>query len=186
MPDEPAPTPNVIEPATSGRAKCRGCGQRIPAKELRFGEKLDNPFADGDMTHWFHLQCAAYKRPEPFLQTLEAQDVPLEDRDSERLTAEARQGLEHRRLPRVNGAERSSTGRAKCRSCKEAIPKDAWRIPLVYYEEGLFSSSGFIHLACARAYFETSDLVPRIRHFSPDLGEGDLEEIGAALQAPSS
>ena len=62
---------HVIEPAASGRAKCRGCGQAIAKGELRVGERLPNPFADGrDMTHWLHLVCAAYKRPQPLLDAL--------------------------------------------------------------------------------------------------------------------
>ena len=175
--------PHLIEPATSGRAKCRGCGVRIASGELRFGERLDNPFAEGEMTHWFHLDCAAFKRPEPLLETLETREEPLED--EERLTSDARQGIAHRRLPRVNGAERSSTGRAKCRSCHELIPKGAWRIPLVFYEEGRFAPSGFIHAGCSRAYFETTELTPRLRRFSPDLQDADIQAIEEELNGPS-
>jgi hypothetical protein len=170
---------HVIEPASSGRAKCRGCGERIAAGELRFGESLPNPFADGEMTHWFHLECGAFKRPEPFLATLEARDTPPPD--AERLAAEAKRGLAHRRLPRVNGAERAASGRAQCRSCREAIVKGAWRISLVFYEEGRFSPSGYVHVRCARDYFETVDVVPRLRRFSPGLSEEDLAAIQAEL-----
>ena len=125
-----------IEPAPSARAKCRGCGERIAAGELRFGESLPNPFADGEMTLWFHLDCAAFKRPEPFLETLEGRSEPLEGQ--ERLASEARQGIAHRRLPRIDGAGRAPTGRAQCRSCRAPIDKGAWRIALVFYEEGRF------------------------------------------------
>ena len=63
--------PHTIEPATSGRAKCRGCGQAIAKEELRFGERLPNPFADdSEMTLWFHIPCAAYKRPESLQEVL--------------------------------------------------------------------------------------------------------------------
>ncbi len=180
MLDEQAGMPHVIEPASSGRAKCRGCGERIGAGELRFGEKLDNPFADGEMTHWFHLDCAAFKRPEPFLETLEAREEPLDD--SERLESEARPGLVHRRLPRVGGAELSPSGRAKCRSCREPIAKGVWRIPLVFYEEGLFSASGFIHVRCSQAYFETTDVLSRVRRFSPSLTEDDIKNLETELK----
>lgn len=173
--------PHLIEPAASGRAKCRGCGVRIASGELRFGERLDNPFAEGEMTHWFHLDCAAFKRPESFLETLDARAEPLED--AERLRSEASRGVAHRRLPRVNGAERASTGRARCRSCREAIAKGAWRIPLVFYEEGRFAPSGFIHVGCSRAYFETTDLTPRLRRFSPDLQDEDIEALEKELDA---
>lgn len=74
---------NVVEPASSGRSKCRGCGRPILRGEPRFGERLPNPFADGEMTLWFHPVCAACKRPEPLLQALveTAGNVP----DGERL-----------------------------------------------------------------------------------------------------
>ena len=61
---------HVIEPASTGRAKCRGCGGKIAASELRFGERLPSPFAEGETTQWFHLDCGAFKRPEPFLEAL--------------------------------------------------------------------------------------------------------------------
>jgi hypothetical protein len=174
---------HLIEPASSGRAKCRGCGERIAAGELRFGERLPNPFAEGEMTHWFHLECAAFKRPEPFLETLEARTEPLDD--SEPLESEARRGVAHRRLPRINGAERSPSSRAQCRSCREPIPKGAWRIPLVFYEEGRFAPSGFIHAPCSRAYFETTDVIPRLRRFSTRLRDEDIREIQAELEGSS-
>jgi hypothetical protein len=171
---------HVIEAAPTGRAKCRGCGERIAAGDLRFGEVLPNPFADGEMTHWFHLDCAAFKRPEPFLETLEARAEPVED--AERLMAAARLGVAHRRLPRVNGVERDPSGRAQCRSCRTSIEKSAWRIALVFYEDGRFAPSGFIHVRCAQAYFETIDVIPRLKRFSSGLSDDDLKAIEAELQ----
>jgi len=171
--------PHLIEPATTARSKCRGCGERIDAGVLRFGESLPNPFAEGETTHWFHVDCAAFKRPEPFLLTIETATGVV---DAERLIAEAKRGLEHRRLPRLNGAERDPSGRAQCRSCRASIAKGAWRITLVIYEDDRFSPAGFIHAACAREYFETAEVVPRLRRFSSGLSEADLDEIGAELQ----
>ena len=55
---------HVIEPASTGRAKCRGCGEKIARGKLRFGERGPNPFGDGDATYWFHPTCAACRRPE--------------------------------------------------------------------------------------------------------------------------
>jgi hypothetical protein len=171
-----------IEPASSGRAKCRGCGERIAAGDLRFGETLPNPFADGEMTQWYHLECGAFKRPEPFIETLEALGEPLPGQEP--LLDEARRGIAHRRLPRVDGAGRAPTGRAQCRSCRAPIEKGAWRIALVFYEEGRFEPSGFVHAGCAQAYFETIDILPRVRRFSPGLREEDLVELGADLGRP--
>jgi hypothetical protein len=176
---------HVIEPAATGRAKCRGCGDKIGAGDLRFGESVPNPFAEGETTHWFHLDCGAYKRPEPFLEALAARPESLEDR--ERLESEARLGVAHRRLPRVDGAERSPSGRAQCRSCRQPVEKDAWRIRLVFYEDGRFNPSGYLHPRCAREYLETTAVLPRVRRFARGLSEGDLDEIRRELDAgPSS
>src|SRR5688500_16765560 len=41
---------HIIEPASSGRAKCRSCDQPIAKGELRFGERQPNAFGDGEMT----------------------------------------------------------------------------------------------------------------------------------------
>jgi hypothetical protein len=176
--------PHLVEPAATARSKCRGCGERIAAGVLRFGESVPNPFADGDTTHWFHLDCAAFKRPEPFLQAMDGRADAGED--AERLVAEARRGVAHHRLPRVNGAERSPSARAQCRSCKENIEKGAWRITLTFYEEGRFLDSGFVHPACCQAYFETTDVMPRVRRFAPGLSEDDLKDVQAAIQGPAA
>jgi hypothetical protein len=169
---------HVIEPAPSARAKCRGCGQPIDKGTLRLGERLPNPYREGEMTLWFHLACAAYKRPDVYLQALQATSGidPAAD-----LEAAARRGVEHKRVARIDGIQRSPSGRSHCRQCRELIDKGLWRIRLVYYEEGRFQPSGYIHLRCAREYFETTDVLGHIRHFSPDLAARDLEEIRAGL-----
>jgi hypothetical protein len=175
--------PHVIEPAPSGRAKCRGCGEKIGAGELRFGESLPNPFAEGEAFQWSHLECGAMKRPESFLEATSAMADPPPG--AERLLALARQGVEHPRVARVSGAERDPSGRAQCRHCKQKIEKGAWRIALVFFEDGRFSPAGSLHVPCAGPYFETTDLVPRLRRFSPGLSDADLQEIQAELQTPS-
>ncbi len=170
---------HIIEPASSGRAKCRSCDQPIAKDELRFGERQPNAFGDGEMTLWFHLPCGAYSRPEPFL---EAQGAVAEAQ-LEPLTAAARFGIEHRRVPRLHGAERATSGRAHCRSCRELIAKGEWRLALVFFEDYRFSPGGYLHAHCARNYFETTELLDRIRHFSPELRETELAEIAAAMTA---
>ena len=175
---------HVIEQAASGRAKCRGCDQKIEKGTLRFGERQPNAFGEGEMTLWFHLPCAAYKRPAAFLEAVAeggvvAADIPGADK----LQAAAEAGIAHRRLPRVSGADRAPSGRARCRSCRELIDKDTWRIPLVFFEEYRFQPSGFIHAGCAREYLGTTDVMNRIRHFSPELTRGELDELKAVLEA---
>jgi hypothetical protein len=172
---------HVIEPASSGRSKCRGCDRKIAKDELRFGEREPNPFGDGEMTLWFHLLCAAFKRPEPFREALQDPETQPQVADADRLLATADFGIAHRRLPRVNGAERASTGRARCRHCREPIAKNDWRIPLVFFEEVRFQPSGFIHASCAAGYLETTEILDRVAHFSPELEPDDLGDLAAAV-----
>ena len=170
--------PNTIEPAASGRAKCRGCGEKIAKEELRLGARLPNPFdEESELTLWFHLVCGAFKRPEPFLEALEAFDGDVDRRDW--LEAQARTGVEHRRLPRLTGVSRAPTGRAKCRRCKEAIAKESWRLAIVYYDEeqGRFEPAGFLHPGCGGGYFETTHFFDRLSHFAPGLTAAELTHL---------
>ena len=176
--------PHIIERASTGRAKCRACGQPIGKGELRLGERVPNPFAEAEgaeTTHWFHLTCAAFKRPEPLVEALTATTEAIDDRST--LEAEAALGIAHRRAVRVDAASRAPSGRANCRACRQPIEKDSWRIGLVFYEDGRFAPSGFIHLRCAAGYLETTAVLARIRHFSPALTASDLDEIRAGLEA---
>ena len=174
--------PHVFEPAPTGRAKCRGCGQPIEKGSLRFGERIANPFGEGEASLWFHPLCAAYKRPEPLLETLPAAPAGLPD--SEQLEAIARGSLTHRRLPRIDGGERSPSSQARCRHCKEPIVKGTWRIRLVFYEEGRFNPGGFVHLACRNDYFEGADVLAAVLHFSPALEAADRAELEQAIRTP--
>ena len=170
--------PHVFELAPSGRSKCRGCDRTIARGELRFGERAPNPYGGGEMTLWFHPGCAAYKRPEPLLGALGETTAELPDRP--RLEHAAREGIAHRRLPRIDGAERATSGQAKCRHCHEPIERGAWRIRLAYLEEGHLSGGGYLHLACRGAYFETDDVLERLLYFSPALNDSDREELARA------
>lgn len=171
--------PHVFDIAPTSRAKCRGCEQNIDKDTPRFGERQPNAFGDGEMTLWFHPLCAAYSRPAPVLETLAEQDVD----DAARLAAAAQPGIAHRRLPRLRSAERASSGRARCRSCRELIGKDSWRLRLVFVDDYPFQPAGFIHAACAREYFDDGDCLPRLHHFSPALDDADWQSIEADLRS---
>jgi hypothetical protein len=167
--------PHVFEPAPTGRAKCRGCGLPIDKGAIRFGERIPNPFAEGETTLWFHPLCGAYKRPEAMLEALAQPPTDVPGVDA--LERAARGNSAQRRLPRISGAERAPTGQAKCRHCHEPIPRGAWRIRLVFYEEGRFSPAGFVHLTCRGDYFETSDILAPLLHFSPDLSDEERADL---------
>jgi hypothetical protein len=175
--------PHRIESAASGRAGCRGCGRRIDKGDLRLGESLPNPYAEGEMTLWFHLDCAAYKRPDVLIEALAGGATKVVDH--ERLLAVAHKQLAHRRLPRIDGAERAPTGQARCRHCREPIARGTWRVRIVHYDEGRFAPGGFVHVDCRRAYFETDDITAPLLHFSADLDEAGRAELAAMLNRPA-
>src|SRR4051812_35383946 len=173
--------PHVFEHASTGRAKCRGCKQPLAKGELRFGESVPNQFGEGEVTHWFHPKCAAYKRPDSLLQALaEHPDTP----DREALEGIANTALVNPRLTRLDGAERSPSSQARCRQCKEPIEKGAWRIRLVFQEEGTFTPGGFIHLACSKDYFGSGNVLDQPLQFSPSLPTEERAALAAAM-APS-
>jgi hypothetical protein len=170
---------DVIQPATSGRSKCRGCGHNIANGELRFGETVPNPYAEGETQHWFHLRCAACMRPEKALPAIESSEREVPDR--EWLVATATHGVAQRRLPRLLHAERSKSGKARCRSCRETIPAGVMRLSLQMFEEGRASPIGFIHVECALAYFGTADIFDRAERLSPDLDDAAKKDLAAQL-----
>jgi hypothetical protein len=170
---------HLFAPAASGRSTCRACSRPIRRGELRFGERLPNLYGGGEMTLWFHPACAAYRRPQPLLEALgeTTENVP----DRETLERAARSSLAHRRIERIDGAELSPSGQARCRSCREPIVRGSWRIRLVFFEEGgRFSPGGYVHLACRKAYFEDNEVLDQILHFSPNLGDDEREELRRA------
>jgi hypothetical protein len=173
-----APMPDQIAPSPSARAKCRGCGKSIDKGELRFGEADNNPFGEGETHRWFHVRCAALRRPEKFGPMLETQpDLPERDRLAELVKS----GIEHHRFPRIAGAARASSGRAHCRHCRELIDKGSWRVVLEIWEDGRFNPMGFIHTKCAKDYFGAPGALDRVKGLPHDLAEADLAELSAAL-----
>lgn len=132
------------------------------------------------MTLWFHPLCAAYKRPQAVLEAL-AGTVEVPDRES--LERAALKSSAHRRVPRIDGAERSPSGQARCRNCHEPIARDTWRIRIMFYEEGRFFPGGYLHLTCRKVYFETEDVLDQVLHFSPALNDADREELIRAFDS---
>ena len=49
--------PFVIEPARSGRSKCKTCRRLINKGDLRLGVRIEGPFGLGYI--WHHINCAA-------------------------------------------------------------------------------------------------------------------------------
>ncbi len=170
---------DVIDIAKSGRSNCRGCGRSIARGELRFGESLPNPYAEGESLFWFHLLCAACMRPEKFGLALEtcSQTIP----ELEWLRQAISAGLAHDRVPRLLRAERAPSGSAHCRQCRELVSKGSWRLALQMFEEGRMQPIGTIHAECAEAYFGTTEILDRIERLTDGLELDELAEIESRM-----
>ena len=167
--------PPVIERASTGRAKCRACGQAIARGDERFGEALPNAYGEGDSLFWFHLPCAAHARPEAILPVLT--QSALSARDRQALEAMAKAGIAQGRLCRILRAERASSGRARCRHCRELIDQGAWRLSLQIFEEGRFSPIGTIHATCGVGYFGSEPELARLTMPNNQLQPDELFEV---------
>jgi hypothetical protein len=167
--------PDVLLPAPSGRSKCRACGGVIAKGELRFGEEVTNPFTEGLTTLWFHLDCAALRRPEKARPLLAEHPDPIDSR--EELLAEAELGILHPRLCRIAKLERAKSGRAHCRHCKELIQNGALRIALEIFDEGRFNPMGYLHATCSRDYFSAIPSARRLGRPALELDEAARAEL---------
>lgn len=165
---------HIIEPATTGRSRCKACGRPIERGELRFGERRSS-FGDSESTLWFHPLCAAYRRAEQVMELL-GTSAGHDD-----LRVVAGRGVTNPRLAQLGEVSRAPTDRATCRHCRSKIEKSTWRFALVMFEEFRFAPIGFIHAACAREYFGTTDVLERAKQFTAQLSAADLEEISRAL-----
>lgn len=172
--------PSVIETASTGRAKCRVCSQAIAKGDFRFGEALPNAYGEGESVFWFHVGCAACARPESFLPVVEKSSVGQEQ--AETLAALAQAGITHDKLTRLVKAERASSGRARCRYCRELIAQGTRRIALHFFEEGRFNPSGTIHAACAVHYFGVEPERDRFRLPGNTLTEDELDAVIAEMR----
>ena len=172
---------SVIERATTGRAKCRACAKPIAKGDERFGEALPNAYGEGESLFWFHLRCAACARPEPLLAVLEQGQAAPEGGASE-LIALAREGVAQPRLCRILRAERASSGRARCRHCRELIEQGTYRLALQMFEEGRFNSMGSIHAHCAVHYFGAEPSIERLTLPTNELSSEELAEVVAVMR----
>lgn len=172
--------PDRIEVAASARARCRACRQAIVKGAERFAEAVPNPVAEGESQHYYHLWCAAERRPKPFGALLASLDPPRADLGE--LAGAAQLAVQHHRLERLGALERAKSARANCRQCRELIEKSAWRVALQPIEDGRLGAWGFVHLGCVGAYAGIKPSLERLTRYS-ELSPEDGAEIGATLAA---
>ena len=172
---------HVFEEATSSRSKCRGCSQPIAKGAVRFGERLPNAFGEGEMTLWYHPLCAAYRRPEAVMEALKEDASAV---DELALQEACNASIAGPRLRRIGSLEKAPSGRARCRACRELIEKDWWRVPLIFFEDGMFAASGFVHVSCLPDYCEGAEVRTILMHFAGDVGDADRSDVERLLKKP--
>lgn len=170
----------TIEAAKTGRARCGACRQAIEKGSLRFGEEQPSAFAEGLQWFWYHLACAAKRKPVQVRSALAAFTGEVPDRAAlEALLTEADESASV-----FPYAERAATGRSKCLQCREPIEKGALRVAtereLDYGGMGR-KSVGYLHPKCAGAHLETPDLGDTLRRNSRGLGDADWAELEGQL-----
>jgi hypothetical protein len=172
--------PDRIEVATSGRARCRACRGAIAKGDERFAEAAPNPVAEGESQHYYHLRCAAERRPKTFSVLLESLDPARSDLSE--LRAAAALALAYHRLERLGVLERAKSARANCRQCHALIERDTWRVALQPIEDGRLGTWGFVHLDCVADYAGIKPSLERLAHYTA-LSDEDRAEVGAKLEA---
>src|SRR3954471_10306591 len=156
--------PDRIEVASSGRARCRACRRAIGKGEERFAEAAPNPIAEGETQHYYHVGCAAERRPRPFAALLATLNPPRADLEA--WAGAAALALAHHRLERLGVLERAKSARANCRACREPIEKESWRVALQPIEEGRMAAWGFLHLRCVANYAGVKPSPERLLRYS--------------------
>jgi hypothetical protein len=174
---------HVIEEARSGRAVCRVCGNAITKAEIRFGEEIPNAFdPDGGTTHhWFHLMCAAVRKPHILKEALDQHPGNIPTRSDLERTCQENWLLARPPFPY---AERASTGRSRCQACRRSIDKGAFRVATARPPGSVPpDGSAFYHPACAIVHLGMADLGPKLHKHSHALSPADLAELHEILKA---
>jgi hypothetical protein len=176
--------PDRIEVAATGRARCRACRRAISKGEERFAEAAPNPVAEGETQHYYHVSCAAERRPKAFAALVSTLDPARPELGG--WLAAAQLATSHHRLERLGVLERSKSARANCRLCRELIEKDAWRVALQPIEDGRLGAWGFVHLRCVAAYAGVKPSAERLLRYSELTAEEarEIAELLAALPTP--
>lgn len=178
--EAPASSTGLVQIAANGRAKCRACGQALEKGKPRCGEKTANPFGEGTTVYWFHLRCAAERRPRVLLQGLADNPLPpdtLSPDELSRLQTVAGFGEAHHRAERFAKVSVAPSGRARCRSCKELIEKDSTRIELSIFHDGRFDPMGYLHVRCVTTYTEARVPWLRLEHSCEELSPEQQELV---------
>jgi hypothetical protein len=173
---------DTIEEASTGRASCRFCKEKIEKGALRFGERVPSAFGEGEQTLWYHLLCAAERHAEKLSPALAEYAGEVPDRAT--LESIVANGLQNPKLASVQKVDHAPTARAKCQHCHEAIAKGDLRVGVDRDTEGQMPAISYIHLACGPAYLGEAGLAEKLVRLSAGLPEEDARRV-ARLGAPA-
>lgn len=98
--------PDRIELSPSGRSKCRACQKAIEKGVLRLGVGVPNPFGEGEATHYYHLECGAWRQPDAYLKAALGPQAGAESAAGEPAPGEPVQ--EHDSEPEVDATDRGA------------------------------------------------------------------------------
>lgn len=174
---------HIIEPAKSGRAKCRSCKKAIEKGSLRLGEEILDPFGSGGTTHvWHHVDCAAEKKPDELKAAIADYPDEIPGRDAlEKKIAESMEKLPPSTFPY---AEKAPTGRSRCMACESNIDKDTLRVAVEReVDTGTFKTkgAGYLHPMCAADFTGDEEMFEKVKANSRGLSDEQLAELEAAL-----
>jgi hypothetical protein len=170
---------DTIEAASTGRASCRRCREKIEKAELRFGERVPSSFGEGEQTLWYHLRCAAERQPAKLHAALSAYDGDVPDR--EELLRVTENNKQNEKLALVQKVDHAPTARAHCQQCHEAIAKGELRVGVDRDVEGMMPTISYLHVRCAPAYLGTAGLKDKLLRVGRDLSAEDQGALSAAL-----
>jgi hypothetical protein len=173
---------DTIEEASTGRASCRFCKEKIEKGALRFGERVPSAFGEGEQTLWYHLLCAAERHAEKLSPVLAEFSGEIPDRA--KLESIVENGLENPKLASVQKVDHAPTARAKCQHCHEAIAKGDLRVGVDRDTEGQMPAISYIHLGCAPAFLGDAGLETKLLRLSAELS-AEERELVARLGAPA-
>ena len=173
---------DTIEEASTGRASCRFCKEKIEKGALRFGERVPSAFGEGEQTLWYHLLCAAERHAEKLSPALAEFSGEIPDRA--KLESIVENGLQNPKLASVQKVDHAPTARAKCQHCHEAIAKGDLRVGVDRDTEGQMPAISYIHLGCAPAYLGDAGLETKLLRLSAELPAEERERV-ARLGAPA-
>lgn len=146
---------HLIEEARSNRSSCKSCREPIGKGVHRFG--FDEFAAEGlDRGHaWYHLECAAARRPQALKETLAgyAGELPNRAELEALLKSGAKPAVATSGRPAAH-VEPAPTGRSKCIGCGKPIEKDSPRVAVqreLSFNGMTRMGAAYVHPSCARA-----------------------------------